>query len=111
MGTSSILGGLSQAIGATGEEVVAQELRSKGYINVSVDTFGPGSTDVVAHKPVGGGLLVQVKTCGILGIPATLSSAERSAICARASRLGFEAWYAAVTLGPVPAVSWEKLSE
>jgi hypothetical protein len=93
MSASTNSGRLVQAIGATGEEIVARELRAKGYVNVTVDTSGPGSTDVVAHNPYGGGLLVQVKTCGLLGIPADLSPAERCAICARADRLGFEAWY------------------
>lgn len=105
-----ILGGLSQMIGVTGEQLVARELAAKGFVSVSVNTRGAGSTDVIAHNPMNGGVLVQVKSCGILGMPAALTDEEIDAIQSRAERLGFQAWYAAVTLGAPPTISWQRLA-
>lgn len=106
---NSILGSLSQATGDAGEQVVARELVAKGFSRVLVDTRGPGATDVVGHRAGGGGVLVQVKSCGALGVPAMLSASERQAICTRARSMGYEAWYAAVTMGLLPKVTWERL--
>lgn len=111
--TNGLFGTLSQATGAAGEAAVAQQLRAKGWVNVCVDTKGPGSTDVTAQNPFGGGILVQVKSCLLPGVPPAISADERRAIVARAGRLGYKAYLAAVSIGALGLtheIVWQELN-
>jgi len=109
-----LLRALSQSTGTAGEEVVANLLRRDGWINVQVDTRGPGSTDVLAQRPNGGGILVQVKSAISPNEPSALGALEQHEIAVRANRLGYDAYAAAVTFSPLglaaPTVQWQRLN-
>lgn len=77
-------------IGLAGEHAVVRQLKSWGY-GVSLDTRGPGATDIVARGR-GRLLLVQVKTAQTPSLPTGLSSEEARAIKSRATRLRAEPW-------------------
>src|SRR5260370_8714290 len=86
----------SADIGAAGERLVADWLRARNFL-ASVNTKGPGSTDIEA---VGSrkAFLFQVKTAVWPSVPDTLSSSEESNIKPRARRLGYEPWEPRVQL-------------
>ncbi len=77
-------------IGRAGERAVAQRLQSWGY-RVSLDTRGPGATDIVASGH-GRLLLIQVKAAQIPSTAGGLSREEERAIRSRAARLRAEPW-------------------
>jgi Holliday junction resolvase-like predicted endonuclease len=77
-------------IGQAGEQAVVRQLRASGY-RVSLDTRGPGATDIVARGH-GRLLLVQVKTAQAPSLPGGLSREEEQAIRSRATRLRAEPW-------------------
>ena len=97
--------------GKVGERLVAHWLSAHGY-STTIDTKGPGSTDIEAKGTTS--LLVQVKAAKQPGTPDTLSADEERNITARAARLGYEAWEARVQLdqqlGQVGEIQWRKLS-
>lgn len=80
----------SGEIGQAGERSAVRQLQSGGY-RVSLDTRGPGSTDIVARGR-GRLLLLQVKTAQAPSLPAGLSCEEARAIKSRAARLRAEPW-------------------
>jgi Holliday junction resolvase len=99
-------------IGRAGERAVVRQLQSAGY-RVTLDTRGPGSTDVTA---IGHGrfLLVQVKTSQTPSLPSGLSAQEERAITSLANRLRAEPWEARVQLSwwleLVGAINWRPLN-
>jgi len=102
----------SQAqIGDAGEQIVNSWLVQNGY-KTNLDTRQPGSTDIeaVGTKAL---LLVQVKTAMSPSTPADLSSDEVRNIKSRASRLGYQAWQAKVTVNSslqlVGEIQWKRL--
>ncbi len=98
-------------IGRAGEGSAVRQLQAWGY-RVSLDTRGPGSTDIVARGR-GRLLLVQVKTAQTPSLPAGLTSQEEQAIRSRAARLRTEPWEARVrvnwSLEPV-GIDWRRLN-
>jgi Holliday junction resolvase-like predicted endonuclease len=98
-------------IGKTGEQIVTEWLKSKGYQCVQ-NTKLPGSTDIEANSGTSN-LLVQVKTAIYPSTPSEPSSDEIRNIKSRASNTGREAWTAKVTINSqgqlVGNIEWSKL--
>jgi hypothetical protein len=87
-------------VGTIGENHVADWLRQRGYVNIKVDTHGPGSTDIEADSsiPDTPNILVQVKSTATSKKPAGLSSDEKRNLKSRAGNLGRDAYLAQVTI-------------
>ncbi len=81
-----------------GEKLVAGQLRANGY-TVTEGTSQPGSTDLQATKGKHT-YLVQVKTAVHPNKPAFLNSDEARNLKSRATKLGYSARLARVTLNP-----------
>jgi Holliday junction resolvase len=77
-------------IGQAGERAVVRQMQAWGY-GVSLDTRGPGATDIVARGH-GRLLLVQVKAAQAPSLPGGLSREEEQAIRSRAARLRAQPW-------------------
>ena len=102
----------SQAqIGSAGEKIVNSWLVRKGY-KTNLDTRQPGSTDIEAGSPKTS-LLVQVKTAMSPSTLADLSSDEVRNIKSRATRIGYQAWQAKVTVDSdlrlIGKIQWKRL--
>ncbi|HQR06690.1 MAG TPA: hypothetical protein PLN21_07705 [Gemmatales bacterium] len=99
-------------IGSAGESHVGLALRLNGY-QVTIDTKGPGCTDVVAVKNTHR-MLIQVKTSEHPNLPACLTGEEEIALKARAKRQGCNAYEATLQLNnalePLGQISWRELS-
>lgn len=102
----------STDIGRIGEQIVAQELKEKGY-QTNVDTKQAGATDIEAEAPTNK-LLVQVRTAVLPSLPASLSALEGTELKARASQLGLQAWEAKVqldfTLKQIGKIQWRQIA-
>lgn len=102
----------SQAeIGGAGERFVNSWFVRKGY-ETNLDTRQPGSTDIEAVSSKTS-LLAQVKTAMSPSAPADLSSDEVRNIKSRATRIGYQAWQAKVTVDSnlrlIGEIQWKRL--
>lgn len=85
-----------QQVGAIGEKLVAEWFRDRGY-TVTEGTSQAGSTDIQAVSGKNK-YLVQVKTAIYPNEPASLSSDEARNLKSRATRIGYSARLAQVTI-------------